>query len=145
MRPKIQPHLRRQDGGWSEQAGNDLLGEAAADDRSPTEAGLLEAGRRLNDAVEGDGNLTLCDEVILGQVVEEGEAAAIFASPRHPYTRGLLAAEFESEFGQSPRTFFGPAIDRLTESGLLDEAGGGDLRLSARGRLLADSVFAEFV
>ena len=34
---------------------------------------------------------------------------------------------------------------RLVEAGLLDEAGGGDLRLSARGRLLADSVFAEFV
>jgi len=59
--------------------------------------------------------------------------------------RGLLAAEFESEFGQPPRAFFGPAIDRLIEAGLLDEAGSGDLRLSARGRLLADSVFAEFV
>lgn len=60
-------------------------------------------------------------------------------------SRGLLAAEFESEFGQLPRAFFGSAIDRLVEGGLLDEAGGGDLRLSARGRLFADSVFAEFV
>ncbi len=60
-------------------------------------------------------------------------------------SRGLLAAEFEREFGQSPRAFFGEAIDRLIEAGLLDEAEGGDLRLSARGRLLADSVFAEFV
>ena len=60
-------------------------------------------------------------------------------------SRGLLAAEFEGEFGQPPRAFFGPAIDRLIEAGLLDEAGGGDLRLSTRGRLLADSVFAEFV
>jgi len=60
-------------------------------------------------------------------------------------SRGLLAAEFEGEFGQPPRVFFGPAIDRLLEAGLLDEAEGGDLRLSARGRLLADSVFAEFV
>jgi len=60
-------------------------------------------------------------------------------------SRGLLAAEFESEFGQPPRVFFGPAIDRLLEGGLLDEEGSGDLRLSARGRLLADSVFAEFV
>ncbi|MCH7644958.1 MAG: radical SAM family heme chaperone HemW [Myxococcales bacterium] len=60
-------------------------------------------------------------------------------------SRGLLAAEFESEFGRLPRAFFGPAIDRLLEAGLLDEAGGGDLRLSARGRLFADSVFAEFV
>ncbi len=60
-------------------------------------------------------------------------------------SRGLLAAEFESEFGRLPRAFFGPAIDRLLEAGLLDEAGGGNLRLSARGRLFADSVFAEFV
>ena len=60
-------------------------------------------------------------------------------------SRGLLAAEFEDEFGQPPQAFFGPAIDRLVEAGLVDEAGGGDLRLSARGRLLADSVFAEFV
>jgi oxygen-independent coproporphyrinogen-3 oxidase len=60
-------------------------------------------------------------------------------------SRGLLAVEFESEFGQPPRVFFGPVIDRLIESGLLDEAASGDLRLSARGRLLADSVFAEFV
>jgi len=60
-------------------------------------------------------------------------------------SRGLLAAEFDSEFGQPPRAFFGPAIDRLIEAGLLDEAGSGDLRLSARGRLLADSVFTEFV
>jgi len=60
-------------------------------------------------------------------------------------SRGLLAAEFEDEFGKPPRTFFGPAIDRLLAAGLLDEAEGGDLQLSARGRLLADSVFAEFV
>jgi oxygen-independent coproporphyrinogen-3 oxidase len=60
-------------------------------------------------------------------------------------SRGLLAAEFEREFRQPPRAFFGDAIDRLIEAGLLDEAEGGDLRLSARGRLLADSVFAEFV
>jgi len=36
-------------------------------------------------------------------------------------------------------------IDRLIEAGLLEEVAIGDLRLSARGRLLADSVFAEFV
>ena len=28
----------------------------------------------------------------LGQFVEEGRAEAVLAEPRHPYTRGLLAA-----------------------------------------------------
>ncbi len=75
--------------------------------------------------------------------VETARGEAAFLSLRG--SRGLLAAEFESEFGQPPRVFFGPAIDRLLEGELLDEDGSGDLRLSARGRLLADSVFAEFV
>jgi len=37
----------------------------------------------------------LCDEVVvlyLGRVVERAPRAAIFAAPRHPYTRALLAA-----------------------------------------------------
>ncbi|HVT16893.1 MAG TPA: ABC transporter ATP-binding protein [Thermoanaerobaculia bacterium] len=36
-----------------------------------------------------------CDRVVVfyaGQVVEEAPAAALFAAPAHPYTRGLLAA-----------------------------------------------------
>jgi oligopeptide/dipeptide ABC transporter ATP-binding protein len=36
-----------------------------------------------------------CDEVAVfyrGRIVEEGNARAIFGDPRHPYTRGLLAA-----------------------------------------------------
>jgi oligopeptide/dipeptide ABC transporter ATP-binding protein len=37
----------------------------------------------------------LCDRVVvlyLGRVMEEGPAAAVFAAPRHPYTRALLSA-----------------------------------------------------
>ena len=36
-----------------------------------------------------------CDQVAVfyrGQIVEEGETRAIFADPKHPYTRGLMAA-----------------------------------------------------
>jgi oligopeptide/dipeptide ABC transporter ATP-binding protein len=37
----------------------------------------------------------LCERVLVlyrGRIVEEGTAAALFAAPRHPYTRALLAA-----------------------------------------------------
>ena len=35
-----------------------------------------------------------------GEVVEAGTAAAVFAAPRHPYTRGLMASH--SRPGQDP-------------------------------------------
>jgi oligopeptide/dipeptide ABC transporter ATP-binding protein len=37
----------------------------------------------------------ICDEIAvmyLGRIVEHAGAASVFATPRHPYTRGLLAA-----------------------------------------------------
>jgi len=37
----------------------------------------------------------LCDRVLVmyrGEVVESGETETVFADPRHPYTRSLLAA-----------------------------------------------------
>jgi oligopeptide/dipeptide ABC transporter ATP-binding protein len=42
----------------------------------------------------------LCDRVIvlyLGRVVEEGPAAALFAAPRHPYTKALLSAQLSPD------------------------------------------------
>jgi oxygen-independent coproporphyrinogen-3 oxidase len=58
---------------------------------------------------------------------------------------GLDAGEFEAEFGESPRAFFGAGIDKLVALGLLDESATGGLRLTGHGRALADTVFAEFV
>lgn len=45
----------------------------------------------------------LCDRVLvmhLGQVVEEGSAAAVLTTPRHPYTKLLLSSELLAEPGR---------------------------------------------
>jgi oxygen-independent coproporphyrinogen III oxidase len=58
---------------------------------------------------------------------------------------GLDAQRFAAEFGAPPRAFFAEAIGALREQGLLEEADTGRLRLTPRGRMLSDSVFAHFV
>jgi oxygen-independent coproporphyrinogen-3 oxidase len=58
---------------------------------------------------------------------------------------GLDATRFAQEFGAPPRRFFAAAIEACTRAGLLSERSGGDLCLTARGRLLSDSVFAQLV
>jgi oxygen-independent coproporphyrinogen-3 oxidase len=58
---------------------------------------------------------------------------------------GVDAARFEAEFGEPPRAFFGDQIEALRAARLLVEREGGDLQLTARGRLLSDTVFSHFV
>ncbi len=58
---------------------------------------------------------------------------------------GLAAMDFEADFGGPPRQWFGTEIDELLAADLLHESDGGDLSLTARGRLLADEVFQRFV
>jgi coproporphyrinogen III oxidase-like Fe-S oxidoreductase len=60
---------------------------------------------------------------------------------------GLSAVAFEAEFGGAPRVFFAAEIEGMIGRGWLIEGGraDGDLRLTDSGRLLADSVAAEFV
>jgi oxygen-independent coproporphyrinogen-3 oxidase len=58
---------------------------------------------------------------------------------------GVDAARFEGEFGAPPRCFYRAQIEELAGSGLLREAGSGDLELTARGRQLADQVCMHFV
>jgi oxygen-independent coproporphyrinogen-3 oxidase len=78
---------------------------------------------------------------VLDARTARGEAALLALRTR----RGLSALDFAAEFGAPPRRFFAEAIERFRAAGLLLEAPGGDLRLSARGRLLADSVCEAFV
>ena len=58
---------------------------------------------------------------------------------------GLDAERFAREFGAPPRSFYRDAIDALREQDLLRESEDGRLRLTPRGRMLSDSVFAHFV
>jgi len=51
---------------------------------------------------------SICDRVAVmkdGRIVEEGETAAVYEKPRHPYTKRLVKAAF------LPRTFKGSGID----------------------------------
>ena len=75
--------------------------------------------------------------------VETARGEAVFLALRQ--REGLDAAVFAAEFGRPPRAFFADEIDRAVGRGWLIEEASGDLRLSASGRLLADSVAAEFV
>ncbi len=58
---------------------------------------------------------------------------------------GLDADRFRAEFGAPPRRFWPDVIDQLVGAGLLHEEPSGDLRLTPRGILLSNSVFAHFV
>ncbi|MCL4686692.1 radical SAM family heme chaperone HemW [Myxococcota bacterium] len=78
---------------------------------------------------------------VLDAASARGEAA--FLSLRS--AAGLDAARFRSEFGAPPRSFWPEAIDELAGAGLLSETSAGDLRLTPRGILLSNAVFACFV
>ena len=83
------------------------------------------------------------DEEALSAATARGEA--VFLALRQ--SAGLSARRFEAEFGGPPRDFFSTEIDALISRGWLfeGEPSESDLRLTDSGRLMADSVAAEFV
>ncbi|MBW2293962.1 MAG: radical SAM family heme chaperone HemW [Deltaproteobacteria bacterium] len=105
-------------------------------------------GRRMNsrdlaaylEGVEG-GDTAVAEIDRLSESAARGEA--MFLGLRR--TAGLSCAAFETEFGAPPRKFYSRQIDRLMAAGLLAETPCGDLRLTERGVLLSDTVFADFV
>jgi len=68
---------------------------------------------------------------------------AVFLALRR--RQGLAADRFRREFGASPRSFYRASIEKLTAEALLLESRNGDLRLTPRGRQLADRVCQYFV
>jgi oxygen-independent coproporphyrinogen-3 oxidase len=92
--------------------------------------GRVEAGQPAADTVE---------------VHDAGSARgeAIFLGLRRD--SGLSADRFRGWFGAAPRDFFADAIEQLSADGLLEESPEGDLRLTARGRMLSDLVGQNFV
>jgi oxygen-independent coproporphyrinogen-3 oxidase len=103
-------------------------------------ANVRDLNRYLEAALAGSSAEQEPPEV-LDAPTARGEA--VFLALRS--AAGLDAGRFASEFGRFPRGFWEEAIAGLVAGGLLEERLGGDLRLTRRGRQLADSVFEHFV
>jgi oxygen-independent coproporphyrinogen-3 oxidase len=58
---------------------------------------------------------------------------------------GINETAFAARFGQRPDACYGPALARLTSQGLLERTPQQHIRLTPRGRLLGNRVFAEFI
>jgi oxygen-independent coproporphyrinogen III oxidase len=97
------------------------------------------------------------DPTHFGELVAAGrppfaEAEALSAAARYRETvimglrllDGISLADMKERYGQTPREFYGPLLDRLQAEGLLtmDQ---GCLRLTARGLPLANQVLAQLV
>ena len=69
-----------------------------------------------------------------------GEAAMLALRTRE----GIRDEDFRTRFGVDARSIFAVAINKCRQAGLLEEGGQG-VRLSSRGRLLANTACAEFL
>ncbi len=133
---------------WQRQAVLGLgMGAHSTEARSPAQP---HGARRAN--VRTLGSWLTRVESHPGQVGEQealspatARGEAVFLALRQ--REGLSALAFEAEFGAPPRSFFGTEIDAVIARGWLveGEPAALDLRLTNAGRLMADSVAAEFV
>ena len=107
--------------------------------------GAREANERALDAwlagVERVGH-AVSEREVFDAATARGEAA--FLGLRE-LREGLDLAAFEAEFGAPLRTFHPEALDALVRDGLVVESDDRRLRLTSRGRWLADTVAAAFV
>ena len=75
--------------------------------------------------------------------IDRDKAAGEFLFLGLRMTSGVSLEAFRSAFGRSPVEFY-PKIETWREAGLITEKN-GNLRLTAQGLLLANSIFVEFV
>ncbi len=80
------------------------------------------------------------DEERLGFPERVGEAAMLALRT----SEGIRDGDFRVRFGLDARAIFAPAINKCREAGLLETDGQG-VRLTARGRLLANAACTEFL
>ncbi len=95
---------------------------------TPDVAALLKSMRQVTFVEEQTLELAMADTVILALRLNEG----------------LSAADFRARFGRELEEVYGPRLAELDSLGLI-ERGDGRLRLTARGRLLANEVFVRFL
>ncbi len=120
-------------GAWSSEPAREAAPHGSRRRNTRSLAGYLrsvEAGASAADTVE-----------VHDAATARGEA--VFLGLRR--ATGLSADRFRRWFGAAPRDFFAEAIERLSADGLLEESTAGDLRLTARGRMLSDLVSQNFV
>jgi len=107
-----------------------------------------EGGRRFRNARSFEAYCAAIEAGASAQEEEEklafearlGEAAMLSLRTRE----GIQDGDFRARFGVDPRLVFAAAIDKCRRAGLLEEDGQG-VRLSARGRLLANTACSEFL
>lgn len=78
-------------------------------------------------------------------VDEQGAMAEMMFLGLRLTQEGVTAEDFRARFGRDLWTVYGEALESLIGYGLLDHAPTGRVRLTPRGRLLGNHVFAAFV
>jgi oxygen-independent coproporphyrinogen-3 oxidase len=107
-----------------------LVGETAGAGLPDTSdvAAILKSMRQVNFVEEPTPELAMADTVILALRLNEG----------------LSTADFRARFGRDLEEVYGPRLGELVSMGLI-ERGDGLVRLTARGRLLANEVFLQLL
>ena len=113
----------------------ELVTETAAEgvDTGAEPLEVLRQMRQVTYVEEQAADAAMADAAILGLRLNEG----------------LDLAGFEQRYGVGLEAAYGPALAEMTEAGLLERANpdghGGAVRLTARGRLLANEVFVQLL